>query len=426
MKKVAILFPGQGSQYVGMGKGFYEKYPVARNIFKEANEVLGFDLTKLCFEGDLEELTRTENAQPAILTVSVALFECYRQEIGRDPQFSAGHSLGEISALTCAGAIRFADALKLVRQRGLLMQDAMTDGEGAMAAIAGIGREVVQAECAKLNSGGNIVVISNDNSPNQVVISGHKSMVAEVGKVLESQGGKVIPLKVSAAFHCPLMQPAAGQLALELNKYTYQPLKWPVISNVTGMPYPDSSHIVSRLTEQLTRPVQWREAMAYLQKQGVELAVEVGPQTVLRNLMKSNAPQIKTFSYDKEEDVRKLKEEVSAPMNGVTGTKNDFPHTVVTKCIQIAVCTRNRNWDNDEYQKGVVEPYRKIQKMQEELETSNQPPTLEQMTEALEMLRSVFITKKTPVEEQRERFKEVFDATGTRHLFSDFDRDLAV
>jgi [acyl-carrier-protein] S-malonyltransferase len=416
LKKLAILFPGQGSQYVGMGKGLYRKYPAARHVFDEANDILGFDLAQLCFDGNMEELTRTENAQPAIFTCSVALFEIYRQEIGIDPRLSAGHSLGEISALTCAGSIKFSDALKLIRQRGLLMRDAMADSEGAMAAVTGIGREAVQAECAKFNTSEKIVVISNYNSSDQVVISGHKPAVAEAGKALENQGAKVIPLKVSAPFHSPLMRPAADKFAAELKKYNYQPLKWPVISNVTGAPYPDSNQIVTLLTEQLTQAVRWQESMAYLQNQGIEMAVEVGPQTVLRNLMKSNASQIKTFSYDKEDDVKSLKEVVGA----VAVSKNDFQHTVVTKCIQITVCTRNRNWDNDEYQKGVVEPYRRIQKMQEELEKSNQPPTLEQMKEALEMLRSVFITKKTPPEEQRERFNEVFDVTGTRQLFPDF------
>lgn len=419
MKKIAILFPGQGSQYAGLGKGIYEKYPVTRNVFNEANEVLGFNLAKLCFEGSLEELTQTENAQPAILTVSVAMFEIYRQEIGIDPQFAAGHSLGEITALTCAGATRFSDAVKLVRQRGLLMRDAMKKGEGAMAAIAGIEQTEVQAVCTKLNNGDNVLVISNDNSPDQVVISGHKSLVDEAGKILTGKGAKVVPLKVSAPFHSPLMQPAAEQFMAELKKYDYQPMKWPVISNVTGMPYQDSSQIVSLLTEQMTHPVLWRETIAYLKNQGTEMAVEIGPQTVLRNLMKSNAPLIRAFSYDKEEDVRNLKNTVATPPSGMVKSR-DFQHTVVTKCIQIAICTRNRNWDNDEYQKGVVEPYRKIQKIQEELEKSNQEPTLEQMKEALDMLKSVFVTKKTPRDEQIERFNEVFDTTGTRHLFPDF------
>ena len=414
------MFPGQGSQYVGMGKRLIEKYPVVQNLFDEAGKVLGFDLAGLCFEGNPEELTRTENTQPAILTVSVAFFEIYRQEIGIDPQFTAGHSLGEITALTCAGALRFSDAVKLVRQRGLLMRDAMSGGEGAMAAITGIGSEVVQSECAKLNDGGQVVVISNDNSPNQLVISGHKSVLAEAGKILESKGAKVIPLKVSAPFHSPLMKSAAGQFKSELEKYQYNPLQWPVISNVTGTPYPDSNQIVSLLTEQMTQTVRWRESMAYLQNQGVEVAVEVGPQTVLRNLMKSNAPRIKTFAFDKDEDVQALKNEMAVSPPSVIRKPGDFQHTVVTKCIQIAVCTRNQNWDNDEYQRGVVEPYRKIQKMQEELEKTNQPPTVEQMKEALEMLRSVFLTKKTPRGEQIERFNEVFDTTGTRHLFPDF------
>jgi [acyl-carrier-protein] S-malonyltransferase len=421
MKKIALLFPGQGSQYVGMGKKFYQEYPMARSRFAEAGELLGLDLTKLCFEGSLAELIQTENAQPAILTVSMAMFEVYQQEIGIEPQFLAGHSLGEISALTCAGAIRFSDAVKLVRHRGLLMRDAATENEGAMAAVAGIDPAMVEAECHKFNTGKSVLLISNYNSPDQVVISGHKLAVTEVGKILESKGAKVIPLKVSSAFHSPLMQSASKKFTVELKKYNYMPLKWPVISNVTGVPYSESGQIVSLLTEQLTQPVQWQGTITYLQKQGMEYVVELGPQTVLRNLMKSNASQLRAFSYDKEEDVRTLKNEVVFPPFP-TVKPGDFQHTVITKCIQIAVCTKNRNCNQnqDEYQKGVVEPYRKVQKMQEELVNSNQSPTLDQMKSALEMLMSVFTTKMTPRAEQIERFNEVFETTGTRQLFPDF------
>jgi [acyl-carrier-protein] S-malonyltransferase len=428
MKKVALLFSGQGSQYVGMGQALYEKYQEVQRIFDQANDILGYDLTGLCFKGNLAELTRTENAQPAILTMSKALFEIYMKEIGMAPLYTAGHSLGEISALTCAGVIEFSDALKIVRQRGLLMQEAGTKADGAMSAIASIDLSIIQTECAKLNDSEHVVVISNYNSPDQAVISGHKQTVAEAGRILADKGAKVTPLKVSAAFHSPLMLPVAQSLEEELKKYQYHSFKWPVLSNVTASPYPDSGEVVSLLTQQLTMPVRWQESMAYLEKQGIEIAVEIGPKTVLRNMMKSNAPSIKAFSYDKSEDPPELKNLLStetAKKEPATPPQPEMVANVlrnkfIAKCIHIAVTTRNRNWDNDEYQTGVIEPYRKIQQLQERLEKEGKEPTQDEMKEALEMLQSVFITKKVPVQEQIRRYNDLFEATGARCLFPGF------
>lgn len=428
MNHIALLFSGQGSQYVGMGQALYEKYPEVRRIFDQANDILGFDLAQVCFKGNLTELTRTENAQPAILTMSKALFQIYMEEIGIEPKYAAGHSLGEISALTCAGVIEFSDALKIVRQRGLLMQEAGAKADGAMSAIVGIDLAIIQSECAKLNNSEHVLVMANYNSPDQVVISGHKPSVTEVGQILADKGAKVTPLKVGAAFHSPLMLPAARSLEAELQKYQYHSFKWPMLSNVTALPYPGSGEVVSLLTQQLTMPVRWQESMAYLEKHGIEIAVEIGPKTVLRNLMKSNAPSIRAFSFDKAEDLPELKkilptetakkETSSSPQPG--DVHNVFRNKFIAKCIHIAVTTRNCNWDNDEYQKGVIEPYRKIQQLQETLEKEGKEPTFDEMQEALDMLQSVFITKKVPVEEQTRRYTDLFEATGARPLFPGF------
>lgn len=424
MKKIALLFSGQGSQYVGMGRELCSKYTVADEVFEEANEVLGFDLRKLCFEGDLQELTKTENTQPAILTTSVAMFKVYMQEFGVIPQYMAGHSLGEFSALTCSGVINFSDAVKIVRNRGKFMQEAAASGVGAMAAISGIGKNVIEEECEKISLENNLVVVSNYNSPDQIVISGHCDPVLKLSEKFKELGGSAVPLKVSAPFHSPLMQEAAKKLKDELLKYTYGSFKWPVVSNVEALPYQGPEKVAEILTVQMTKAVRWQESMEYMKANGIDTVIELGPKTVLKGLMRKNAPEIAAFSFDKEEDLETLKNTLlsgkSVSEDAESSIKKDFKHTVITKCLAIAVCTRNRNWDNDEYQKGVVEPYRKIQQIQLELESLGKQPSNEQMLEALEMLKTIFVTKKVPYDEQGERFNQVFDETNTRGLFPDF------
>ncbi len=415
MNKVVLLFPGQGSQYVGMGKALCESFTEARETFEEANEALGFDLGKLCFEGDMEELTKTENTQPAILTASMAAFRVYMKEIGIEPAYTAGHSLGEFAALCCSGAVKFSDAVKIVRQRGKFMQQAVAVGVGGMAAVSGIGQSTIEDECGKASKGGKLVVVSNYNSPDQIVISGHLEAVEEAGAKLKALGARVIPLKVSAPFHSPLMQPAADLLNEELSKYTYYDLKYPVLSNYTALPYQGKESIIDNLTKQIVQPVRWQASMQYLKVEGVNLGVELGPQTVLRNLMKKNAPEIKTYSYDNDEDVKAVKRKL---LSGEQDIENGME--VITKCIAAAICTKNSNWDEQAYQKGVVEPYRKIKNLKEEIIKENRQPSIEEVGQALNMLKSVLLTKMLPTEEQKEYINKILEETKTKELFKNF------
>lgn len=307
MKKIALLFPGQGSQYIGMGKKLNDNFECAKKAYEEANDTIGFDLRSLCFEGDMEELTKTENTQPAILTASVAAFRVYQEEIGVEPAFMAGHSLGELSALTCSGAIRFSDAIKLVRQRGRFMQEAVPVGIGGMSAISGVDTADIEDECKKVSRDGSIVVVSNYNSHDQIVISGHKAAVESVGEALKEKGAKVIPLKVSAPFHSPLMKPAADRFENELKKYCYDGPRYPVISNVTALPYECAESVQINLTKQITSPVQWIRSMQYLESAGVEMFIELGPKKVLKNLAAKIVHVKDVFSYDYDQDVNSIK-----------------------------------------------------------------------------------------------------------------------
>lgn len=400
MKQIGLLFPGQGSQYVGMGKALADTFPIARQTFEEANEALGFDLAQLCFAGDLQELSRTEHTQPAILTASVAAYRVYLQEIGLRPACAAGHSLGEFSALTCAGAVEFADAVRIVRARGRFMQETAGFSQGTMTAVKGLPAEKVVEACRQYSSAEELAVVSNFNSGEQTVISGHRTVVARVSECLQEMGGEIVPLKVSAPSHSPLMEPAAEKLREELLRYTYRSPRWRVLSNVTARPYESIEQIVEHLTAQLVRPVRWQESMEYLLSQGIEWLVELGPGHVLKNLLRGRP--VRAFAYDQPQDAEELRRLAALERT-----------TVVGKCLAIAVCTPNRNRDAAAYEEGVVVPYRVLQAIQAELDESGQEPTAEQMRRAVECLQTIFRTKQVPAAEQRKRYQEIVTETET-------------
>ncbi|MFA4857889.1 MAG: ACP S-malonyltransferase [Candidatus Margulisiibacteriota bacterium] len=303
LKNVAFVFPGQGSQYVGMGKEIVQEFPIAAKIFNEANTALEFDIQKLCFEGPEEELKKTPITQPAILTVSVALFEVLKEK-GFYPEVAAGHSLGEYSALTAAGTIDFMDAVHLVHLRGKFMQSATPAGEGAMAAVLGMPFEKVLEITSYATSG--IVSAANFNAPDQVVISGEARAVAEVGGECKKEGAKrVVPLAVSAPFHCSLMQPAAEKLQAELAKIKFKDAAFPVVANVTGEYVSRADEIKQKLVEQVTGAVLWQQSVENMVSHGIHTFVEVGPKRVLSGLIKRISPQVKILNV---EDMASLNE----------------------------------------------------------------------------------------------------------------------
>lgn len=282
--KIAFLFPGQGSQYPGMGRELFENFPVARAVFEEADRTLRFPLSRLCFEGPTEELQLTANTQPALLAVSVAAARVLQRK-GVRPDFVAGHSLGEYSALVAAGSVTLADALLLVRKRGEYMQAAVPAGEGAMAAVLGGERASVEALCREAAQG-EVCVPANLNSPGQVVIAGNVAAVERAIRLAPEYGiRRTVMLKVSAPFHCPLMQSAAEKLAQDLDEAVMGDAKVPLINNVEARRVQAAAEIREGLKRQVTAPVRWEESMLKLLSEGVSLFIEVGPSKVLCGLL---------------------------------------------------------------------------------------------------------------------------------------------
>lgn len=304
----AYLFPGQGSQKVGMGKALAESYPEARAVYDEASAALGFDISRLCFEGPEAELTLTANAQPAILTTSVAALRVLEAHTGLKPDFVAGHSLGEYSALVAAGALALPDAVRLVNLRGKFMQEAVPAGIGAMAAILGLEAAAIETVCAEVRAETDAVISpANLNGGGQVVIAGDKAAVDRAVELLKQRGAKrAVPLQVSAPFHCALMKPAADKLAGELAKVAFRAPAVPVVTNVEATPNQDPERLRALLVEQVTAPVRWEESVQKLAALGVTRAVEVGAGAVLAGLVKRIAPGIEVRPAGDPEAIRSL------------------------------------------------------------------------------------------------------------------------
>ena len=286
MTKFAMVFPGQGSQTVGMLKDLADNYPIVKSTFAEASEVLGYDLWALIQTGPAEELNKTWQTQPALLASSVAIYRVWQSENGPEPHFMAGHSLGEYSALVCAGVIDFKDAIKLVELRGKLMQEAVPNGTGAMYAIIGLDNDSIRLACEQAAQG-QVVAPVNFNSPGQVVIAGNREAVERAGALCKEAGAKrALPLAVSVPSHCALMKPAADKLASTLNSITFNAPKFAVINNVDVKVESVADNIKRALIAQLYSPVRWTETVEEMANQGVTLLVEMGPGKVLTGLTK--------------------------------------------------------------------------------------------------------------------------------------------
>jgi [acyl-carrier-protein] S-malonyltransferase len=297
---VACLFAGQGSQYIGMGSDLYEAFPESKAVFAQADEILGFPLSRLCFEGPQEELTRTQNCQPAILTVSVAAFSALSaQRSALSVAYAAGLSLGEYSALVAAGALSFEDALYLVRRRGEFMEEEAGKFPGGMLSVIGLNLAQVREICLKTHT-----EIANLNCPGQVVISGAKEKIAQAHELAQGSHAKMaVLLEVSGAFHSSLMRGASARLAAEINKVKIKPPKIPVVSNVTARPVSSAQEIRDNLIQQVSSSVLWEDSMRFILSKGVKNFLEFGPGKVLKGLMRRIEPAAEVRNIEKKEDV---------------------------------------------------------------------------------------------------------------------------
>lgn len=307
MNRLAFVFPGQGSQCVGMGKTFFDVHPAARQTFEEANEVLGFDIKKLSFEGPQQDLDRTENTQPALLVASIAALRVLNEKAKLNPVCLAGHSLGEYTALVAAGVLDFREAVRLVHLRGKFMQESVAEGTGKMCAILGLDIDTVTTVCESASIDAATVVAANINSPEQIVISGHTAAVDIAANLAKERGAKrVIPLQVSAPSHSPLMEKAAERLYSELEKITFRDFNIPVLTNVEAEPVTDRNRVRELLTRQLTSPVRWVDIIRRMKRDNIDCILEIGPGKVLTGLIKRIEKDINCLNLNEAGELEKV------------------------------------------------------------------------------------------------------------------------
>lgn len=406
MSDLVIVFPGQGSQFTGMGKNWFDAHACVRDRFEQASDIVGYSLEDLCFTAQPSELTKTMYAQVSLLVLSYSMYEVLAKDRKLPVSAMAGHSLGEITALLAAGALTFQDAVRLVKVRGEAMQTCATQHRTGMIAALGISASDVEKCVEDFNAGGRAVQVSNYNAEQQTVLSGALDDLKGMTAYLEDHGCKVARLNVAGAFHSTFMEQAVPAYTRAIEEIEFREPAVPVYSTVTGGMYESAQEIKDALAIQLTSPVRWSTVVSELADQDVSLWIEVGPKRVLKKLISGAVDAAAVHSLDEDS------EEAYEAIDRLIERKKREPG-LVGLCMGAAAATRNRNFDEDEYTKGVVHPYRRLQELSQ---VDKEELSDDQKRTALELLRTLMTTKRVPEAEQRERITSILQRTGNTDL----------
>lgn len=409
MNKFAFVFPGLGAQFVGMGKAISEEFDIARNTYEEANDVLGFDLASLCFSGKLMELSKTVNASTAILTNSVALYRVFMQEIGINPQFVAGHSLGEYSAFTCSGAWSFADALRIVKRRSELAEKLASCGEYGMTLIDMCEKQSIIDECKALSNDVKKATVSCFNTSRQIAVSGNIEVVNAVEDFAIEKGWQFSPFASGIPFHSTAMSVMAEDYQEVVDSYALKNLRYPVLLNVTGEPSKDIKDMKKECIAQLLNPVRWEDSIKYMNSRGVMTYIELGPKPMLVNLIHDIiGTDCEAICYSNKSSRKELKDMVNNDPR-LLKQRNNF----IGKCLAAAVATPNLSDNDADYETDVVTPYRELVKLNEIIGKEKRVPDVQEKKRAISLLQTIFANKNVDENEQSDWLDEIYEETGS-------------